>query len=135
MGVAANVRMRKRSRCTRTELKCMTKYRYWLAVEGRTKLCLLCWLMKAIVVMHQETHHSGGIPLCILIMPECSAQNLEGSSVRDEPRPKALGTTWDEARSCHCCLNRSATVRQKLQQAGMVLFTQARSLVATLQSS
>ena len=54
------------------------------------------------------------------------------SSVRDEPRPKALGTTWDEARSCHCCLNRSATVRQKLQQAGMELFTQACSFVATL---
>ena len=51
--------------------------------------------------------------------------------MRDEPRPKALGTTWDEARSCHYCLNRSATVRQKLQQAGMVLFTQACSFVAT----
>ena len=38
----------------------------------------------------------------------------------------------DEARSCHCCLNRSATVRQKLQQAGMVLFAQACSFVATL---
>ena len=38
----------------------------------------------------------------------------------------------DDARSCHCCLNRSATVRQKLQQAGMVLFTQACSFVATL---
>ena len=24
------------------------------------------------------------------------------------PRP------WDKARSCHCCLNRSATVRQKV---------------------
>ena len=34
----------------RTELKCMAKYRYWLAVEDRTILCLLCWLMKAIVV-------------------------------------------------------------------------------------
>ena len=42
---------------------------------------LLCWLMKAIVVMHQETHHSGGIPLCILIIPECFAQNLEGIAV------------------------------------------------------
>ena len=53
---------------TRTELK-------WLHVdvESQTILCLLCWLMKAIVVMHQETHHSGGIPLCILIIPECFA--------------------------------------------------------------
>ena len=52
----------------------------WLhvAVEGQTILCLLCRLMMAIVVMHQETHHSGGIPLCILIIPECFAQNLEG---------------------------------------------------------
>ena len=61
---------------TCTELKCMVKYRYWLnvAVEGQTILCLprclLCRLMKAIVVMHQETHHSGGIPLCILIITQ-----------------------------------------------------------------
>ena len=61
----------------------MAKDRYWLAVEGRTILCLLCWLMKAIVVMHQETHHSGGIPLCILIIPECFAQNLEGIASAD----------------------------------------------------
>ena len=35
----------------------VAKYRHWLAVhvEGRTRLCLLCWSMKAIVVMHQET--------------------------------------------------------------------------------
>ena len=39
--------------------------------------------MKAIVVMHQETHHSGGIPLCILIIPECFAQNLEGIASAD----------------------------------------------------
>ena len=36
---------------TRTELKCMAKYRYWLhvAVEGQTILCVLCRLMKAIM--------------------------------------------------------------------------------------
>ena len=70
---------------TRTELKCMAKYRYWLhvAVEGQTILCLLCRLMKAIVVMHQETHHSGGISLCILIITECFAQNLEGIASAD----------------------------------------------------
>ena len=45
-------------------------------------LCPLCRLMKAIVVM-QETHHSGGIPLCILIIPECFAQNLEGIASAD----------------------------------------------------
>ena len=33
--------------------------------------------------MHQETHHSGGIPLCILIIPECFAQNLEGIASAD----------------------------------------------------
>ena len=37
----------------------------------------------SIVVMHQETHHSGGIPLCILIIPECFAQNLEGIASAD----------------------------------------------------
>ena len=73
------------ARASRTELKCMAKYRYWLhvAVEGQAILCLLCRLMKAIVVMHQETHHSGGIPLCILIIPECIAQNLEGIASAD----------------------------------------------------
>ena len=39
--------------------------------------------MKAIVVMHQKAHHSGGIPLCILIIPECFAQNLEGIASAD----------------------------------------------------
>ena len=38
---------------------------------------------EAIVVMNQETHHSGGIPLCILIIPECFAQNLEGIASAD----------------------------------------------------
>ena len=39
--------------------------------------------MKAIVVIHQETQHSGGIPLFILIIPECFAQNLEGITSAD----------------------------------------------------
>ena len=60
VGVAASVRMRARAnhysaRATYPLAERVAKYRHWLAVEGRTRLCLLCWSMKAIVVMHQET--------------------------------------------------------------------------------